>query len=285
MLDLDAAPWSAPVGHGDHACGLFDSADDLAAATVAFVREGLAAGDQVWCLPEPGAQRAVLRLLTRDGLSADESVERGQLAVRASDEVYLSGAAFDADRIVGEFAALVDAALADGYGGLRVVADMGWITRAGVPTEQVLDYEESLVELFAARPVAGMCQYDRRAFCAGRLERLAAVHPLVISSERDVVRQLVVGVLPDGEGLRLAGEVDVSNRDKLREALAPFAGQGDVVLELSGLKFVDVTGAAVLGGFAVRRPPGSRLVLRNPPYVLRRILKLAWGHVPGMEVR
>ena len=46
-------------------------------------------------------------------------------------------------------------------------------------------------------------------------------------------------------GLRIAGEVDVSNHDQFRRALAPVFASGNIAvhLDVSGLRFIDVAGA------------------------------------------
>jgi anti-anti-sigma factor len=78
-------------------------------------------------------------------------------------------------------------------------------------------------------------------------------------------------------GLKLIGEVDISNRQQLAAALEPYAHRADdVYLDLEGLTFIDVGGVTMLITFAERLQPTRRLVLRNPPRVLRRIVELAW---------
>ncbi|HYN92915.1 MAG TPA: STAS domain-containing protein [Pilimelia sp.] len=92
-----------------------------------------------------------------------------------------------------------------------------------------------------------------------------------------------------GEVLRLVGEADEANRRELVSLLSGIDGGSptDVRLDLSGLRFIDVAGAAVLLEAADRLGSGRRLVLQDPPTTLCRILTLLW---PGeqtieMEIR
>lgn len=90
--------------------------------------------------------------------------------------------------------------------------------------------------------------------------------------------RLRIEPLGDGRtGLRLVGEVDVSNSDQVTAALAGLAASGaDVHLELAGLGFIDVAGTRALLAAADRlhRRSGTRVVLLHPPATLPPILRL-----------
>lgn len=95
--------------------------------------------------------------------------------------------------------------------------------------------------------------------------------PLTVRATRDGDRAV----------LRLVGEVDISNSQRLRgrlnDLLAP--GRSDevraLVVDLSGLEFLDLSGLQALldARTAVRRRGGS-MVLRRPTRRVRRLLDL-----------
>ncbi len=93
---------------------------------------------------------------------------------------------------------------------------------------------------------------------------------------------LTISALADRVGLRLAGDVDTSNHDRLRSVLAalPTDGITAVHLELAGLEFIDIEGTRELIAL-MRSHPGLCLILHDPPGSLRRILALLW---PGTNV-
>ena len=81
--------------------------------------------------------------------------------------------------------------------------------------------------------------------------------------------------------LHLTGEVDISNSERLRgrfnDLLAPgrAAEVRVLVVDLSGLEFLDLTGLqALLDAKAALRRRGSSLVLRAPTRRVRRLLEL-----------
>jgi anti-anti-sigma factor len=78
--------------------------------------------------------------------------------------------------------------------------------------------------------------------------------------------------------LRLRGELDVSNRDRLRHAIncALQRHPATVVVDLSGLNFTDCAGLSVLV-WAHKRLAGSghELVITGAKPIVRRLLHLA----------
>ena len=82
-------------------------------------------------------------------------------------------------------------------------------------------------------------------------------------------------------GLRLTGEVDLSNHEALGRVLAARAatGEGDVHVDVSALTFVDVQGLRTLVRAAAGLRGGRRLVLDRPRPAMRRILRITgWLH-------
>jgi len=93
---------------------------------------------------------------------------------------------------------------------------------------------------------------------------------------------LTTSALAGRVGLRLAGDVDASNHDRLRGVLAalPADGSTAVHLELAGLDFIDLAGTREVMALT-QSHPGLCLILHDPPESLRRILALLW---PGTNV-
>jgi STAS domain len=88
---------------------------------------------------------------------------------------------------------------------------------------------------------------------------------------------LTIGPLPRGAGLVLAGDADITTRDALRAALAalPADGTGDIHLDLTGLRFIDLSCTRELIAFTERHPC-VRLIAHDPPASLLRITALIY---------
>jgi anti-anti-sigma regulatory factor len=83
--------------------------------------------------------------------------------------------------------------------------------------------------------------------------------------------------------LRVAGVVDLSTRPAWESALAALSGMGRRPrLELSGLDFIDASGAAAL--VASAQNLDGPVLLHRPPRVLTRILEVLWPDLQSIEV-
>lgn len=76
----------------------------------------------------------------------------------------------------------------------------------------------------------------------------------------------------------VAGDLDTAGAAPLREfvaALGSASGGGEVVIDLSALSFIDSTGIqALLQGESDLARRGGRLVLRDPPEAITRLLSI-----------
>lgn len=111
------------------------------------------------------------------------------------------------------------------------------------------------------------------------MELLRSPHPQSPNQDDGL---LTTSALAGRVGLRLSGDVDTSNHDRLRSGLAalPTDGITAVHLELAGLDFIDIAGTRDLMALT-QLHPGLCLILHDPPASLRRILALLW---PGTNV-
>jgi hypothetical protein len=96
---------------------------------------------------------------------------------------------------------------------------------------------------------------------------------------------LAIRPLRGRAALVLAGEADITTRDALRAALAalPADGAGDIHLDLTGLRFIDVCCTRELIAFTGRHP-AVRLIAHDPPACLRRITALLYPQASIMFI-
>jgi anti-anti-sigma factor len=88
--------------------------------------------------------------------------------------------------------------------------------------------------------------------------------------------RLVVTDLAEGDGLGVAGELDLSSASHLTDALNPRIERGGrIVLDVSDLTFMDSTGLQVLIRSALSLGDRGSIVLRRPGNLVRSILELA----------
>jgi anti-anti-sigma factor len=86
---------------------------------------------------------------------------------------------------------------------------------------------------------------------------------------------LKIAVLESRRGLKLSGEIDISNVKFFADSLHSHLKESeDIYLDLSDLKFIDAAGIRVLAQAAKQLSNGKRLILWSAPTFFKRLLFL-----------
>ncbi|WP_091214944.1 MEDS domain-containing protein [Geodermatophilus siccatus] len=262
----------APMGlrPGDHVCWTFVDAADFRAAVLPFLDEGRRLGEHLLLV---GASRPELLRALAPLPGRDEMLASGQLEVRSTAEVYASGEQLSPAEQVAAYRSLVDAALARGRTGLRVAADVTPLVRGGDDGRTRLHVYEQLADaLMGSVAMTALCLYEA-SLGAEVLGPVTLLHPDQHCGEEEPLAHLS----GRGRALSLHGEVDVTQADGLVRALVDVARgtPGEVVLDLSDLRFLDVAGARALARAAqVLRAADVQLRLVRAPRTAVRCLGL-----------
>jgi anti-anti-sigma regulatory factor len=271
------------VRPGEHACCRSAHADDRHRLALAFVRAGLDRSHKVTYLSgEDDAIRFIADLIATDD-RVDEALQRGQLEVSPAPGEYLPDGTFDRARLRD---ALVDTqarALADGYSGLSMAADMSWALGLAPLLEQLVEYEREVTRMLESDArLAFLCIYDHGRFGATALAVLVESHSVDVSPELAQIGRVgylaASRVLP-GPTLRLCGELDFGCADAVAGMLDAHY-HGPLRLDLAEIRYVDVTGFRALRG-----KNGRRLVITSASEPVRRLLRLlGWDTDPAIEI-
>ena len=262
-------------GPSAHACAVPASDEQLWEMTAAFLAAGLTAGEQVVYFDD-GTADAVLERLVDDRVPVRRPLADGQLTVVGAEQTRAALRVPLRDAATG-LAALVDSALAAGYPGLRWTGQLSHgLERAG--GLWLADYDGIIDAVLAGRPARALCLYDRRRFPDDAIERLRALHRVELDAPALYDDNLLRITRTAPFRLRLAGEVDHSNRPvvlrmvaaTLDEALRSHSAPTTLEFDLSSLRFLDGAGAVGLVHAAEGFPESHRLVLTGVrPGVLR----------------
>ncbi len=161
---------------GDHLCFPYETLDEREATVVAFIREGLEHHERclfIGTLEEQTRLRASLRAA---GVPVDRALERRALVLATQAETYVRSGRFDAEDALAMLDEHIDAALADGFFGLRATGESSRPVSDEVWPE-VHRYEALMNERFARRPFIGLCRFHTSALSADRLRDVLRVHP------------------------------------------------------------------------------------------------------------
>ncbi|BBH64033.1 hypothetical protein ACTI_07180 [Actinoplanes sp. OR16] len=269
---------------GDHACLVAGDEPALTRSVAAYIRTGLRARQRVVHL---GRGEHVIAELVAQGVDVRSALAAGRLRMSSAAGEYVHGGHFDVDAAVAHFRSQAEQARADGFDGFRAFGDMSWAARAG-RTALLSLYESRVNRIFADGFAMGVCFYDRRLFGPAQLRDIIRSHPCTITAHTDpaavpLLRAVRI-VTPDGIGVRLEGEADLSNRNALITVLEHLAEDcgATLTVEVTALRFADSATARTL----LRVARGGRRTLRvlGCSAALRRLL-LLHGAGPDVEFR
>jgi hypothetical protein len=258
----------ADLVRGVHACCRFEGEAHKQAVIGAYVVDGVGRGERVALYTRGGD---VMRLMA--SALSEAHVARltaaGQLVLGSAEEGYFGGGSFDAASQVAAFESLAESALHDGFEGLRVYADNGWMPAALDDPSAWLDYELRISRMIRGRRLIGLCGFD-----AGEPEVLPAalvdaLHPVGVGPAETRPSQFHVAG-GDG-GITVAGELDyfcVEDLLRVLNATEPLIAEHG--LSLSGVTFVDGAAADALLRFVHRS--GVQVVATSG--VVRRVWDL-----------
>jgi hypothetical protein len=232
-------------GPHDHLCWSYEDVGDLRPRVVEFLAEGLGSGQRVCYTASGPAEKLLADLGELPGVAA--AIRRGSVRLVPVDDVR-ADVVIDPGQQVDAYAAATDEALADGYTGLRVVADATPLVRLPEQLDAFARYEYLVDNYMVDHPFSALCAYNRTELGHARIAQLACMHPVATPDATMFNLHATVD-----HGLALSGELDMSVRDVFSLALArtcPQPRDGVVRIDATLLSFTDHRSLLALEAYA-----------------------------------
>jgi hypothetical protein len=243
----------------DHTIWFGEGPDELYAMASEAFAEGVRRNEKMMLVAD-GTDVSRLH-----GFAVQQLLDDGQLEVRAVSDVYGSGG-FSAGAQLATFEAVLAEALANGYSGIRVVADNTSLARGDDADFQRWLAWEQLTDHFQAESmVTGICFFDRTVLNAERLADLAALHP--IRAHAELVEPLF-SLFADRDSVLLVGSLTAATGDQLRRLLETVDLARKPALDLSAAHLLDDSALLVIAEFASAERP---LVLLGNEHLRERV--------------
>ncbi len=228
--------------------------------TDAAIRDLGVSGHVCWLVSDQGSYDGLAAALLAEGEGLGQrSVSLGPDTVDAGTPAAIIG-------LVRELAAK---ASADGYGGMRIVADMDFILPMHLSTGDIVAFELQLDRLLTELNATVVCAYRRSSFDTTALVGALAVHPEQFGSGLRAPFQFVAG----SRHWRLSGEVDMTMQEAFAAAVGAAATLGDCVIDVTGLSFIDISGMRAIARGALAA--GDGLWLRGASADFQRLWDLS----------
>jgi len=263
---------------GDHAFLAFSDDEERWAILSVFTRQGLAAGEKVLLHMDVVHSPAKVAARVAGGAAAAaRPVAAGQLVVLNTPR--FGPGEFDANSQVDAVRRGVEAAVREGYTGLRSASEVSLALTPVDSLDQVTEFEAAQHEaLFAARPnrqFTALCQWDERKFGGEpAMAAVRALHPVTILRRVGMLHAMLTAA-----GLRLTGDSDLATRAEFTAALRKLASRPEatLVLDIADLSFLDAHSAGAMLRLAAGLLPPRQLEIRCRS-AQRRLLRLLDGH-------
>lgn len=281
-------PWAS----GDHVHVFYNTEEEHRQALSAQFVAALEHGDKIAYVADgDGTAPEVQDWIAAVGPGAEEVLARGQGVVWPASEYCLTDDAFDSDRVMDVLATETSAAEDAGFSGLRVCVNMDVPLGHSEDITVVLDHERRLDTTFAEERLPGLtlvCQYNERGLPAAAREVLRKLCVVSLTAEQAQQREpaLRTAPLPGKPGLRLAGEIDESNRAEFAAVLESVCRAGHPChLDLADLRYADVAAVKLIVRAATGVSSGVRLILHSPAPIIRTILRIyGWDRLPALRL-
>lgn len=201
--------------------------------------------------------------------SLTELAPRADIAMDPRTEVFGSGD-LDPTRMFTYFREQTAAARAEGYRGLRVMADMRWTVSADLDSDHLIGFELLLGSLVKELDASIVCAYPKSSFDSDMTSAMLSVHEIEAGGEEPP--QFKMFAHHDGSW-RLSGEIDLAVASTFETAMTRIIEAGRCTIDVSALHFVDVAGIRQIAQAAQHSSQPIRLVGARP--MLRRMWDLA----------
>jgi hypothetical protein len=163
-----------------HVCAFVRSRDEHYGILAPFAQEGLAQGERVLQIINPGVRADHVARMEKAGADVAAAEASGQLSIVSWGDAYLKDGHFDMPRMLKTLEDAVDDRKARGFPLMRAMADMEWALLGAPGTEQLLEYESRANYLARQLEDCFVCFYDIDKFPATTVIDVMRTHPAVI---------------------------------------------------------------------------------------------------------
>lgn len=226
-LGIDTAEVLEPH---DHVGWFGDGAADLYSLAGVALKAGARRREKLLFVaedPDPGRLAGIGDL--------ERLLQDGQLELLSVDSVYGGWDAFSASAQLATFEEVLGQALADGYRGIRVLADnTPLVCGEDDGFRRWLEWEQVTDRFQAGSAVTGICYFDRNALTPERRSDLAALHP--VRQEHTALPPFTI--YASGDAVMVTGTLDAWSAPQFRR-LIEAAPDGPLVIDFSEVEFAD----------------------------------------------
>jgi len=271
-------PVESPRGFGlqDHLCWVHGDGRDYRPRLTEFFGEGLERGLQVAYLGAGEIEELREHLDRFVGIGP--LLTREAVRIISFDEIYRAGEPVVPAEVMKKYAAATQEALADGYRGLRIGADVTDLVRAPEQQDAYARFEFLLERYSARHPLSALCEY--RLELGDAVTQFACLHAAVPAG----LTPFQVFACDDG-AVGLLGEFDAAGQAAFKRALEriqPAPDDSSLIFDMAAVRFMDHRSLLALDSYA--QECQVPVLVRSMPPIVRRVARvLGLEHLGGVR--
>lgn len=163
-----------------HVCAFFDSRDEQYRIILPYLKEGLHRKEKIINILESDCHHEHCERLLNAGIPVYEKSLSNQLNILASEDTYLKGGSFAAEKMLHLLEDALIEASSEGYESTRACGEMVWALKNVPGTDELIEYEARLNLLTPKHSCSLVCMYDVNRFSARVITDVLATHSHVI---------------------------------------------------------------------------------------------------------
>ena len=168
----------------DHTCLFFNNNLEFFHCAIPFITEGLKNNEKCFVVVDEITREEVLKnfkYLFRDGRNPFEELgKNSRVEIIHFKDVYLIDGFFNTERTIENYLAVTEQAIANGFSGVRVFAEVSDSLKSLANQEEFLLYEEKIDKYFNDHNFLAVCAYSKKHFSDNFLSKMLRAHPIEI---------------------------------------------------------------------------------------------------------
>ena len=163
-----------------HMCAFVDSREEQFDILMPFLREGFEQPDQIICIMDQAHAGDYRCRCHQAGIDLEAHEASGKAPVLRFENTYLEQGRFSADRMIELIRKCVEDSRKNGYPRIRGFGEMHWALRDLPGTDELIEYESRVNEVWDEHSEPMVCVYDVNKFSGRVLMDILSTHPKVI---------------------------------------------------------------------------------------------------------
>lgn len=165
---------------GDHLCIIYKDFDDQMMTIIPYLTFGLERNEKCFYIVDENSVTQIVDKFKEYKIDIEKYLSENKMNFLTKEEAYLKNGYFDPDEMITLLRETQDAAIREGFKGIRVTGEMTWVFTKLPGVDSLIEYEAKLNAFFPSSKSLAICQYNEVRFDKNILLDVIHTHPKVV---------------------------------------------------------------------------------------------------------